>query len=82
MRRSKNWILYTILAGTVVSAVLIVWFEWYLMTDKYGWYSLIFWIPFSALSFWVSHVVCSFLVDVTTKWVVPPIARLLDKWLS
>ena len=83
MRRSRNWILYTILAGTVVSsAVLIVWFEWYLITPKYGWYSLIFWLPFSALSFWASYVVCSLLCDVTTKWVVLPIVRLLDKWRS
>ena len=65
MRRSKNRDLYIIFAITVAFAP-IAWFDGYL--NRYGWYSLLFWIPLVTLAFWVSHIVCLFLIDVTTKW--------------
>ena len=77
MERKRNRLHYAIAISIIV---LGLGFEWYILAPKWGWKTMIWWLPFIALVFWGSHVGLSFFIPVMNRRVIPFFVRILDRW--
>ena len=79
MKRSRDWVICTVVVVAVIEAASMFYSEWRSIISDSGWYSLVFWISIAVLIFLGGDVLWPFLVDATNRWVVPPIVRLLNR---
>ncbi len=47
--------------------------------SNFSWYSLVFWVPASVVIFWVTVLAGIFIDSITRKYILDPLARLLNR---